>query len=109
MSSSCSTPPSSLATTSANDDTAEMGTSGDSAAKINLKRVKTVHMLASNTLSVSQVKEQLLEEAIKVLEQYNIIKTPDDAKAILGTADGYCLKVVGVDEYLTNETLPLYP
>ena len=95
------------AATVPNSDAAPPEPSGEQ--RINLKRVKSVHMLASNTLTVAQIKDQLLEEGAKLLVQYALVKNTDEAKALLGTADSYCLKVVGVDEYLTNETLPLYP
>ena len=73
-----------------------------------------VRKTARNSLNaIQRALEDLLpaqiEEGAKLLVQYALVKNTDEAKALLGTADSYCLKVVGVDEYLTNETLPLYP
>lgn len=65
-----------------------------------------ISMRASNKLCVNEIKEALLNDARAVMSQSRRM-TEERACDLLRSPDDYCLKVVGIDEYITVETLPL--
>ena len=75
--------------------------------EFHLPRGKKVILRASNQLCVNDIKERLIRDARHLLSQSRRI-TEEKINELLKDPADYVLKVVGIDEYITNETLPLY-